>query len=110
MPQKLDQPLVVYLIKETFDVGLHHMVDPFALDRATQCIKALVLAASRSIPVAAVFKYRFVNRLQRPFHRSLYNFIFKIADPQRTTFRTARFRNIAPALGSRTVTHPSESL
>ncbi len=43
-------------------------------------------------------KYRFVNRLQRPFHRSLHNLFFKIADPQWTAFGTARFGNIAPAL------------
>jgi hypothetical protein len=110
MPQKLDQPFVVHLIKEPFDISLHYMVDPFALNRESQRIKALVLAASGSVPVAAVFKYRFVNRLQRPLHRSLHNFILKIADPQWTALLAARFGNIAPALGSRTISHPSESL
>lgn len=33
MCQKFDKPLMIYLVKEAFDIGLHHIVDLVCHDR-----------------------------------------------------------------------------
>ena len=46
VPQKLDHPLVVDPVEKTPDIGLHHVADPLLLDRASESLQAVVLAAA----------------------------------------------------------------
>jgi len=56
------------------------MGDAFLLDGSPECIQTLMWAASRSVSIAAVLEYGFVDGFQRPFRRFLNNLVFKIAD------------------------------
>jgi hypothetical protein len=78
--QKLHHPCSVDRIKKRSDVGLHHMGDSFLLDYPAECIQALMGTAFRSVSIAAVFEYGFVDGFQRPFRRFLNNLVFEIAD------------------------------
>jgi hypothetical protein len=78
--QKLDRPFVIDRAEKSSDIGLYDVIDPFLLDRPSKCIQTLVLAASWSVSIAAVFEYGLVDRFQRPLDRLFDNLVFEIAD------------------------------
>ena len=80
MLQKLHQPGVIDRVKERFDVGLHHPVDSFLLQGPAESIQTLMRAAPRTVAIATVFEYGFVDGFQRSFRHFLNNLVFKIAD------------------------------
>ena len=80
MLQKLHQPGVIDRVKERFDVGLHHPVDSFLLQGPAESIQTLMRAAPRTVVIATVFEYGFVDGFQRSFRHFLNNLVFKIAD------------------------------
>ena len=73
-----------------------------------ESVQTLMRIASRTISIAAVFKYGLVDRFERLFDRLFNNLVFKIADAQRSPFRLSPLGDITPPLRPRTVPHPLE--
>jgi len=74
--EKFQHPFVRHGAEEVPDVGLDDMVDALLLDHSPQRIQALMLAAFRSVAVAAVLELHLVDGFQHPFHRQLHQLVF----------------------------------
>ncbi len=62
MTQELDNPLMLHFIEKAANIGLDNVADRFPLNRLSQFIEAGMLAASRTIAIAAIFKRGLINR------------------------------------------------
>ena len=88
--QKLEQPVMVDRVEETFHIGIQYPVHSFAGNRHAQRIKCVVLAATRPKAVAEAEKILLVDGLQHPQHCLLDDLVFQRSDAQQS-FPTVRF-------------------
>jgi len=88
----------------------HIFLAQFAPAFASPESKTVLWPTLRAIPIAAVFKYRLVDRLQYPSYRRLYNLVFQTNDSQWPAFTTTRFGDVASTLWLRTAFHILEPL
>ena len=83
---------MVNRIKEAFHICIQYPVHLLARDRNAQCIKCLMLAASRAEAVAETEKILLVDALQNPRRSLLDNLVLQGSDAQRP-FPTIWFGN-----------------
>ncbi len=104
MLQKLDQPRMIDVVEEAFEVGIQYPIHPFAGQSHTQRIERLMTAPTRPKAITETEKVLLVNALQHPQHRLLDDLVFQRGDAQRPLAAvglghpgsTRRFRSVGP--------------
>ena len=108
MRQKTHQPLVVDVVKESFDVGLYQPLCAVVRDNLTQSRQRLMCVALGAKTVRTITKLRFPDRLQDPGKAMLDDPILKTGYTQRSALSVAlgdigppgRLRSVAQATQS----------
>jgi len=92
MLQKLDQPIVIQRVKETFYLHIQYPVHLLTGDR-NKCNKCIMPAAPKPRPITESDDVLLVDNLQHPHHCLLDDLVFQPSDAQRS--RTTRgFGNV----------------
>src|SRR5208282_1678865 len=90
------QPLSADRVEERSDVGVYDPVDLACSDPIRQRVQRVVLAASRSEPIAKPQELRLVDRRQDRYHRRLDDLVLDGGDAERPP-SAIRLRYIPPA-------------
>jgi site-specific DNA recombinase len=94
--QETYHPLVADRIEEPLDIGVENPPDVSSLNSVTDRVQRIVLAASRSEPIAETQKLRLVYRRQDCDHGCLDNFVLDGSNAERPLF-AVRLRDVNPS-------------
>jgi site-specific DNA recombinase len=86
LAEHVEHPVVVHVLEETPDVGLHHVVVAAVLELVRKRDHRLLGAAVRPVAVAAVEEILLVDRAQQLGAGQLHQFVFQRRDAQRSLF------------------------
>ena len=81
MLQKLQQPLVVDVVKEAADVRIQYPIHFLRLDAHAQGIQGAVTASSGTIAVTETLKVLFVDAFENRPYGPLDDFVLQCRDP-----------------------------
>ena len=105
MLQETDQPVSTQLVEETSDINIENPPHFLPVDRDTQRIQRIVLAAFWSEAIRESEEILLVNRVEHCYRRTLDNFVLHSGDTQ-CPDPPIRFWNILPPAWQRPVRSP----
>ena len=84
--QHFQQPVMVTVVEEALNVGLHHIPKPSELQLESQVSDRVIGASACSIPLADIQELLFIDGVEHHRHRPVHHRVFQGGNSQRPFF------------------------